>query len=489
MIRVSAKSGLKTELRLYIDGSWREGSGEPITVVSPSTGEEVAAGRSATAEDVSRAVEAASRAFLLYRSTPVFDRAALCRGVATALVRRCHELARDLAAEQGKPLAEATAEVTTAAEMFADAAEDVKRLAGEVLPSSDQNKRIHVLREPIGVVSVITPWNFPMTIPSEYLSACLAVGNTVVWKPASYTPVSAQHIAECFEEASVPRGVLNLVFGHGSALGESLITNPGVAGIGVTGSSATGEAVAAIAGTRRLLLELGGNGPVIVAEDADLSRAIPRIVRGCFANAGQICDSTERILVHRRLREALLDGVVEGARQIKLDASLNEGATMGPLNNAETATKVDRHVADARSKGARILIGGRRAPGRPTALYYEPTVIDGVRPDMLLNREETFGPVAPVLTCDTDAEAIEIANGSELGLVAAVFTRDIGRADLYARSLQAGIVNINESTAYWQPHTPFGGYAGKRSGLGRLGGKYTMLELSQMKTIVTDVGG
>jgi len=403
------------------------------------------------------------------------------------MLRRRGELARDLAREQGKPLAEATVEVTVATEMFKDAAEDIKRLSGEVLPSMDSNRRIQVFREPIGVVVVITPWNFPMTIPSEYLSACLAVGNTVVWKPASYTPLSAQHVAECYLDAGVPAGVLNLVMGHGPTIGLDLVSHPAIAGIGLTGSSATGEAVARLAGTRRLLLELGGNGPAIVAEDADLDRAIPRIVRGCFANAGQICDSTERILVHRKLHAALLDGVVEGARQIRLDASLSEGATMGPLNNEETAAKVDKHLDDARSRGARILLGGRRAPDRPTQLYFEPTVLSGVRPDMLLNQEETFGPVAPILTFDTDEEAIEIANAPDSGLVAGVFTRDISRADLYIRSLEAGIVNVNESPTYWEPHTPFGGYAGKRSGLGRLGGKYTIQELSQMKTAVVDV--
>lgn len=488
MIPASARAHAKTQLRLFIDGTWRAGSGDRITVRSPSTGEAVAEGDSAIPEEVRRAVDAAARGYRLYRRTPVFERAALCHGVAEAMLRRRDELARDLAIEQGKPLAEAKAEVSIAAEMFKDAAEDIKRLTGEVLPSMDANRRIHVFREPIGVVGVITPWNFPMTIPSEYLSACLAAGNTVVWKPASYTPLSAQHIVECYLEAGVPDGVLNLVLGRGSTVGVELASHPAITGIGLTGSSTTGEAVARLAGTRRLLLELGGNGPAIVAEDADLGRAIARIVRGCFANAGQICDSTERILVHRTLHDAVLDGVLDAARQIRLDASLSEGATMGPLNNEETAAKVDEHLADAQSRGANILIGGRRAPGRPTPLYYEPTVVDGVRSDMLLNREETFGPVAPILTFDTDEEAIEIANNSDLGLVAGVFTRDIGRADLYVRSLEAGIVNVNESPTYWEPHTPFGGYAGKRSGLGRLGGKYTILELSQVKTVVVDAG-
>ena len=474
-------------LRLLIDGAWREGEGPPLSVVSPSTGQAVAQGGTASEAQVRWAIEAAARAYRAFSRMPLYERAALCHGVATALRRRLDRAARDLAIEQGKPLAEATVEVQVAAEMFEAAGEDVKRLTGEVLPSSDPTRQIFVTREPLGVVTVITPWNFPMTIPSEYLAACLAAGNTMVWKPASYTPVSAHHLAECFSEAGVPEGVLNLVLGPGSAVGQAFAAHPAVTAFGVTGSPETGEAIARLAGMRRLLLELGGNGPAIVTEDADLDRAIPRIAVGCFANAGQICDSTERILVHERLHSALVEGLVEAARQIRLDASLAEGATMGPLNNEETAAKVDRHLAEARGGGARILTGGGRARGRPTALYYEPTVIDGVQPAMLLNREETFGPVAPILTFRTDEEAVTLANDTELGLVAGVFTRDIARANFYAQSLRAGIVNVNETPTYWQPHTPFGGYAGTRSGLGRLGGKYTILELTQIKTIVVDV--
>jgi len=396
-------------------------------------------------------------------------------------------MGRDLALEQGKPLAEALVEVSVAAEMFEAAAEDAKRLSGEILPSSDPTRRIFVTREPVGVVAVITPWNFPVTIPSEYLSACVAVGNTIVWKPASFTPISAQHMAECFAEAGVPPGVLNVVLGPGSTVGEALVTHPAVTAVGLTGSSASGLAVARIAGIRRLLLELGGNGPAIVAEDADLGRVIPRLAVGCFANAGQICDSTERILVHESLVSAVLDGLVEEASRITLGASLDDGATMGPLNNEATAAKVDRHLDDARIGGARVVRGGGRSAGRPTDLYYEPTVVTGVQPGMLLNREETFGPVAPILTFRSDEEAIALANDTDLGLVAGVFTRDIARADFYARGLRAGIVNVNETPTYWQPHTPFGGFAGTGSGLGRLGGKYTLMELTQTKSVVVDV--
>jgi acyl-CoA reductase-like NAD-dependent aldehyde dehydrogenase len=474
-------------LRLFTSGAWLDGDGPLLTVSSPATGDVIARGQAATPAQVAQAIAAAADAFRAFSRTPLYDRAAFGHGIAAALRRRLEPMARDLALEQGKPIAEARVEVAVAAEMFEAAAEDVKRLNGEILPSSDPTRQIFVTREAVGVVGVITPWNFPVTIPSEYLSACVAAGNTIVWKPASFTPISAQHMVECFVEAGVPDGVLNLVIGSGQEIGEVLATHPAVTAIGLTGSSASGEAVARLAGTRRLLLELGGNGPAILAEDADLARAIPRLAVGCFANAGQICDSTERILVHESLAGTVLDGLLEAAEQIVLASSLDEGATMGPLNNAETAAKVDRHLHDARAAGARIVRGGQRAPGRPTPLFYEPTVVTDVRPEMLLNREETFGPVAPILTFRTDEEAIALANDTDLGLVAGVFTRDIARAAWYARELRAGIVNVNETPTYWQPHTPFGGFAGTRSGVGRLGGKYTLLELTQTKSVVVDI--
>lgn len=474
-------------LRAHIGGSWIDGDGEPIAVTSPSTGDEVARGRTSSVDQVDRAVAAAATAFPGFARTSVFERALLCHGVAKALRHRLEPMARDLALEQGKPLAEAVIEIMVAAEMFEDAAEDGKRLKGEVLPSTDTTRQIFVHRVPLGVVAIITPWNFPVTIPSEYLSACLAAGNTMVWKPASTTPVSALHVAECLQEAGVPEGVLNVVLGAGSAIGPKLATHPSVVAIGLTGSSESGEAIARVASTRRLLLELGGNGPAILAEDTDLAKAIPRLAVGCFANAGQICDSTERIIVHRSLVPDVLDGLRDEVERIRLGRSLDDGVTMGPLNNEATAHKVDEHLRDAVAGGAKILAGGGRASGWATDLYYQPTLVTDVAPRMLLNRKETFGPVAAVVAFETDDEAIALANDTDLGLVAGVFTRDIARANHYARELRASIVNINESPTYWQPHTPFGGFAGTRSGVGRLGGPYTLMELTQTKSVVVDV--
>ena len=474
-------------IQTLIGGVWQTGAGEPLAVTSPSTGQRVAAGCASSPNQVDQAVNAADTVFPELARLSAFDRAKLCHAVAAALRRRIEPMAHDLALEQGKPLAEATIEIEVAAEMFEAAAEDGKRLNGEILPSADTSRQILVTHVPLGVIAVVTPWNFPVTIPSEYLSACLALGNAVVWKPASTTPVSALHLAECFGEAGVPAGALNVVLGSGARLGQHLASHPRVAAVGLTGSSESGEAVAQVAGTRRLLLELGGNGPAILAEDADLNRAIPRLAVGCFANAGQICDSTERILVHRSLVSDVIDGLKAEVDRITLGRSLDEGVTMGPLNNEPTAAKVDLHLRDAVAGGARVIAGGGRATGWPSSLFYQPTIVTDMSPTMLINREETFGPVAAVLAFDSDDEAIAVANDTELGLVAGVFTRDIGRANRYASALRAGIVNINETPTYWQPHTPFGGFAGTRSGVGRLGGPYTLRELSQTKAVVVDV--
>lgn len=473
--------------QMYIAGEWVDGSGELWQVRSPSTGEVLAEIALGTAEDVDRAVEAAQSARSKIASMTVFERANLLHAIADAITANKETIARDLAMEQGKPYhRDALVEVEVAVEMWRDAAEIIKRLESEVLPSSDPNKRIFTIRQPRGVYGVITPWNFPATIPTEYLCAGLATGNTIVWKPSEFTPLTAIHITRCCEQAGLPKGVLNLVIGDGPTVGHAIASHPGVSAMGVTGSPATGDKVARAAGAKPLLLELGGNGPTIILDDADLDMAIQRTAFGCFANAGQICDSTERILVHEKIHDRVVEGLMKAAQTVRLGTSLDPATTMGPLNNTHTADKVDRHLQDAREKGAEILYGGGRADGFPTRLYYQPTVIDRVTPDMLLNREETFGPVAPVLTFSDIDEAIALANDNDLGLVAGVFTSSMSKAIYFGEQLEAGIVNINEVCTYWQPHTPFGGYSGKRSGVGRLGGKYTIMEMSQIKTLVLD---
>jgi acyl-CoA reductase-like NAD-dependent aldehyde dehydrogenase len=487
---MEAAVGSQRTIRLSIGGDWVEGrGGDPLPLVSPATGEEIALVAQGVREDVARAVEAAQRALEPLLQMTAFERARLCHAVADLVLDRKEEIAHDISAEQGKPYrSQALPEVEVAADMFRDAAECVKRLDTSVHQTSDPSKRVLTIRQPRGVYGIITPWNYPLAIPSEYLSAGLASGNAMVWKPSEWTPLSAWHLMRCFHDAGVPEGALNLVLGPPPEIGDEVAAHPGIVAIGLTGSSRTGEIVARRAAGKPMLLELGGNGPTIVFDDADLEHAVQRTAFGAFENSGQICNSTERVLVHRRLHDEFAAGLVDEARKMRLGSPFDDTTTMGPVANEPTAAKMDDHLTDAVEQGAEILFGGSRDDGFPTRLYYRPTVVDGVRPGMRLDLDETFGPVVPVMTFADESQALAWANACPLGLNGSVFTRDIGRAIRVAEALQTGTVNINETSAYWQPHTPAGGYSGKRSGMGRVGGMYTLLEMTQVKTIAIDVG-
>ncbi len=480
--------GVRT-LQNFIDGDWVESTGEETrTIVSPVTGETLAEAPTASREDVARAARSAREAQPAWGRLSAWERAEVCHRIADLLEERVEELARALTLEQGKPYtAEAVPEVEETAENFRVAAEDAKRLESAVIPSQDVNKRILTFRKPNGVYAAITPWNFPLEIPGELLAPGLAVGNAFVVKPSEWTPVAMAGFAQVLADAGVPDGVVNVVYGAGK-VGSALVSDENVDAVGFVGSHTTAEAIVRTAGLRRTLIEASGNGPVVVCADADLELAARGAAYGAFFCAGQVCCASERVLVDRRVHEDFLAAVLREAEMWKLGDPFDDETLVGPMQNEPTAQKMDAHLEDAVEKGATVVLGGTREDGRPTRLYYQPTVVDGVGFDTLVNLDETFGPIVPVIPVADDDEALAVANASHLGLQAAVYTRSLRRAFRFLDELRVGNVVVNDSSDYWEAQEPFGGAAGTRTGWGRIGGRYTLLDMTDLKTVVLDVG-
>ena len=473
--------------RMFIDGEWCDAAGgATVEATSPATGESLGPVAEGGREDARRAIAAANAAFGAWGARTGYERGALLHRVADACERRAGELARVLTLDQGKPLkAKAEGEVGELIEFFRMAAEDGKRVEGTVPQSAAPGRRVLLLRRPLGVLGLITPWNWPYTMPAEVLAPALACGNCVVWTPAPSTAVCSGVLAECVAEADLPPGVFNLVLGPGPEVGDELAVNPGTHAVAFTGSTATGLTVARQAAGKVQLLEMGGNGPFVVMEDADLEAAAEAARVGAFLGAGQSCSAAERLLVHEAVREdfvALLAGEVE--REVHLGDPLDAATTMGPVNNEPGALKMDEHVADAVDRGATVVTGGGRASGFPTGLYWQPTVLDRVPRDSIAVTQETFGPIAPIVGIGSLEEAIEQTNAQTFGLMSAIFTRDLAAGLRFADSVHMGLVNINETTNYWEPHLPWGGSARSESGIGRVGGRYPMDTLTELQTVL-----
>ncbi len=477
---------------MVIGGAWVESeSGARFEATSPATGESLGTVPEGTREDVQRAISAANAARRDWAARSAFERAAAMERVADLIEERRDELARVLTLDQGKPLhAESYGEVEELAVYWRMAAADATRLAGSMPPSVDAAKRVLAYRVPRGVVGVISPWNWPYTMPAELIAPALAAGNAVVWTPASSTSVCSVKLAECIVDAELPAGVFSMVTGPGAVVGDEVAGNPGTNAIGFIGSVATGHLVATRAAGKQTLLELGGNGPMVVLDDADVPGAAEASITASFLCAGQSCTAGELFLVHENVHDEFVELLGAAiARSVRLGDPLADDTTMGPLNNESTAQKMDEQVADAVERGAELLTGGSRASGFPTDLYWQPTVLTEVTPDMEVAREETFGPIVPVVRISRDDEALQIANSSPYGLLTAVWTRDLARGLRFAEAVDAGWVNINESTNYWESHLPFGGRAGTSSGVGRVGGSSVLEAFTEPKTVVLTLGG
>ncbi|HEY2509156.1 MAG TPA: aldehyde dehydrogenase family protein [Streptosporangiaceae bacterium] len=469
------------EAKLYINGEYRAGAGGLKDVVSPVTGQLIGSVPVPTTDEINAAVAAARSAGQHWARVNVWDRAAICHAIGAGLSARREDLARLQTLEQGKPLQESLADVDEAATLFHLHAEDAVRLTGETIPSTNASKRMWTFYRPVGTWAIITPWNFPLLMFAEFVAPGLATGNSHVVKPPAHTALTVLQAMEVLRASGLPDGLVNILPGEG-ATGQALVQHPGIDAIGFIGSSVTGARIQAAAGLKRSVMECSGNGPLIVTRDADVEAAAQAAVYGAYLCSGQVCCATERVLVDRAVHDSFTEAVLAQAEQVRLGDPFDEQTTLGPLNNEAVAAKMDRHMADGEARGAKVLRGGRRQPGHPTDLYYEFTVADNVPLDSLLATEESFGPVVPIITADGDDQLLEIANSDKLGLQAAVFTRDISRAYRFIEELSVGQVVVNDSTCWWDINMPFGGAGGRGTGWGRIGGKQTLLGMTDLRT-------
>ena len=469
----------------YVAGHWvGAASGATLEVTNPATAKRIGTVPNAGAADARRAIEAAAEAFPAWAARTAKERAVILRRWHELMLANQEDLATLMTAEQGKPLAEAKGEVSYAAAFIEWFAEEGKRLYGDVIPPHQADKRLLAIRQPIGVVAAITPWNFPAAMITRKAGPALACGCTFVCKPASQTPFSALAMAELAARAGVPPGVLNVVTGDARAIGGEFTTNPLVRKLTFTGSTQIGkQLMVQCSGTlKKLSLELGGNAPFIVFEDADLDAAVEGALASKYRNTGQTCVCANRLLVQGSVYETFTAKLVAAVAKLRVGDGLAGATDQGPLIDAKALEKVQEHIADAVSKGARIALGGKRHALGGT--FFEPTVLTDVTPQMDLAREETFGPVAPLFRFETEAEAIHMANDTEFGLAAYFYTRDLARTWRVGEALEYGIVGVNTGLISTEV-APFGGV--KESGVGREGSKYGILDYTEIKYLC--VGG
>ena len=460
----------------YVDGQW---VGEPkLPVTNPATGEEVAKVPMMSAQETKAAIAAAERAFPAWSKTLAKDRSKLLRRWYDLMIEHADELALLMTLEQGKPVPEARGEVVYAASFIEFFGEEAKRVYGETIPTFKPDARVVCIKQPVGVVAAITPWNFPAAMITRKLGPALAVGCTVVCKPASETPLTALALAELAHRAGFPKGVINIITGKASVIGKELTASPAVRMLTFTGSTEIGKVlIEQCAKTvKKVGMELGGNAPFIVFDDADLDKAVAGAMASKYRNAGQTCVCANRLYVQDGVYDAFAKKLAAEVAKLKVGNGVDAGVTTGPLINTAAVEKVEEHIQDALSKGAKVMTGGKRH--KLGGNFFEPTVLTGITQEMKVAREETFGPVAPLFRFKTEEEALKLANDTEFGLACYFYTRDIGRVWRVGEGLEYGIVGINEGIISSE-NVPFGGV--KESGLGREGSHHGIEEFVEIK--------
>jgi succinate-semialdehyde dehydrogenase/glutarate-semialdehyde dehydrogenase len=469
----------------YIDGRWVDADGgKTLAVTNPATGEVLGTVPNMGAAETRRAIEAANAAWPAWRARTAKERSTILRKWADLMLANQEDLAIIMTAEQGKPLTESRGEIGYAASFIEWFAEEARRVYGDTIPGHQPDKRIVVIKQPVGVCAAITPWNFPAAMITRKAGPALAVGCTMVSKPASATPFSALALAELGERAGVAKGVFSVVTGASTAIGGEMTSNPLVRKVTFTGSTETGKLLIAQAAktVKKVSMELGGNAPFIVFDDADLDAAADGAIASKYRNAGQTCVCANRILVQDKVYDAFAGRLAERVAKFKVGNGMEPGVIIGPLIDEAAVKKVEEHVSDAVAKGAKVAMGGKRhALG---GLFFEPTILTGVNPTMKVTREETFGPVAPLFRFKTEEEAIRLANDTEFGLASYFYARDLGRVWRVAEGLESGIVGINTGLIS-TTEAPFGGV--KESGLGREGSKYGIDEFLEIKYLCMSV--
>jgi succinate-semialdehyde dehydrogenase/glutarate-semialdehyde dehydrogenase len=476
-IQLTDQALLKTQA--YIDGQWQDAdSGETVAVTNPANGELIAEVAKCSTVETRRAIEAANAAFPQWRKRTVKERAACLRKWFNLMMEAQEDLALIMTLEQGKPLAESRGEIAYGANYIEWFAEEGKRMYGDTIPHPSNDKRIVCIKQPVGVVACITPWNFPNAMLTRKIAPALAAGCTVVCKPANATPLSAYAFVELAERAGIPAGVINMVTGETAAIGKELTSNPIVRKLTFTGSTPVGKQLMAECAqtVKRTSMELGGNAPFIVFDDADLDSAVAGALVSKYRNAGQTCVCANRILVQAGVYDAFAEKLATAVAGLKMGDGTEEGVTVGPLITEQAANDMEAFVADAVSKGANMVVGGNRSD--LGSHFFEPTILTNVTGEMRVFREEIFGPIAPLFKFDTEDEAVQMANDTEFGLACYFYSRDIGRIWRVGEALEYGIVGINEGIIS-NEMAPFGGV--KESGQGREGSKYGLDDYTEIK--------